>query len=68
MMTEAHFKQMMKDGWFPFVELLGWKYEALGEAYRDRFDFESKVGEVVGIFGRATLERTAGTGPFSGTK
>lgn len=58
--TGTQFEEMTKDGWFPFIELLGWQYKALSEAYRDRFDFENRIEAVVGSFSRVTIERITG--------
>ena len=58
--TGTYFEEMTKDGWFPFIELLGWQYKALSEAYQDRFDFDNRIEAVVGSFNRVAIERITG--------
>jgi len=58
--TKTQFEEMVKDGWFPFVQLISWQYKALAEAYRERFDFENTVEKVVGSFDRVTVEKITG--------
>src|SRR3989338_6993782 len=41
--SETQFVEMMKDGWFPFVEILAGVYKKLSEAYQSKFDFENKI-------------------------
>lgn len=55
--TRTQFEEMLKDGWFPFVQLLGWHYKALSEAYKDKFDFDNRIEKVVGSFDREAIEK-----------
>ena len=44
--SETHFKEMVDDGWFPFVEILGADYERLTASYengRSASDHEVKI-------------------------
>jgi predicted DNA-binding transcriptional regulator len=50
----AQFKEMVDDGWFPFVELIGGDYEELSKAYEDKVDFENRIEN---IFRRFDSER-----------
>lgn len=53
----THFEQMKKDGWFPFTELIGGDYEALSEAYQDRFDLENRIERTIRSFDQARVNR-----------
>jgi len=55
--SKPQFEEMMKDGWFPFVELLGGEYRILIDAYSDRFDFDNRIQKVLGGFDRLRIER-----------
>jgi hypothetical protein len=48
--SEAQFGEMLKDGWFPFVEIIAGEYKALSEAYTDRLDFENRKKAIVDGF------------------
>ena len=48
--SEAQFDEMMKDGWFPFVEILAGEYKKLSEAYQNKFDFENKIKTIIDSF------------------
>ena len=55
--SEAQFDEMMKDGWFPFVEILAGEYKKLSEAYQNKFDFENKVKTIVDSFGEERIKK-----------
>ena len=44
------FEEMVKDGWFPFIELIGGDYEEISKAYENKFDFENNIERVVSHF------------------
>ncbi|HLX13044.1 MAG TPA: hypothetical protein VKS81_09545 [Bacteroidota bacterium] len=46
---EVNFNEIMKDGWFPFIEILD-EFRDLIEAYKDRFDFDKKISRFVDKF------------------
>lgn len=48
--SDTQFEEMMKDGWFPFVEILAGEYKTLSEAYQDKFDFQNKIKTLVDSF------------------
>jgi hypothetical protein len=52
--SDTQFEEMMKDGWFPFNEILSGEYKILSEAYQSRFDFDNKIKSIVDSF---TFER-----------
>jgi len=55
--SEAQFEEMMKDGWFPFVEILAGEYKKLSEAYLNKFDFENKVKTIVDSFNEERIKK-----------
>src|SRR5262245_59132927 len=48
--SEGQFAEMMKDGWFPFIEIIAGEHRALSDAYVDKFDFENRKKAVVNRF------------------
>lgn len=55
--NQTKFEEMIKDGWFPFIEIIGDEYKALAKAYENRFDFENRIEKLVGSFDRARIEK-----------
>lgn len=55
--NEKQFEQMIKDGWFPFIEIIGSEYWPLSEAYANRFHFEEKIDDIVANFNKTRIER-----------
>lgn len=55
--SKAQFDEMMKDGWFPFIEIVGDDYKALSKAYKNKFDFENRVKKVVDNFNKPRVEK-----------
>jgi len=55
--TKSHYEEMLKDGWFPFVSLLGSESRSLIELYKNKFDFNSKIDRFVDTFDKARLDR-----------
>ena len=51
------FEEMIKDGWFPFIEIIGSEYRSLSEAYQNKFHFEERIDEIVGSFDKARIEK-----------
>lgn len=54
--SAAQFDEMLKDGWFPFIEIVGREYRDIARAYADRFDFDNRIAKACGAF---TLDRLA---------
>ncbi|NLJ49824.1 MAG: hypothetical protein GX428_09630 [Candidatus Atribacteria bacterium] len=44
------FEEMFKDGWFPFIRLLGGDFRKLAEIYKNRFDFENSINKFIDSF------------------
>ena len=56
--SEPLFEEMMADGWFPFVEILGNEYKTLFETYQnDKFTYDNKVRILLESFGETRLKR-----------
>ncbi|NQW17051.1 MAG: hypothetical protein HQ478_06140 [Chloroflexi bacterium] len=52
--AKPQFEVMMRNGWFPFVQLLPDQYSSLNDAYLSEFQIEEKVASIVESF---TTER-----------
>ena len=57
MKNEAQFEEMIRDGWFPFIEIIGGEYRSLSEAYQNKFHFEERIDEIIGSFDKARIEK-----------
>lgn len=55
--TEPHYEEMVKDGWFPFIGLLGSEYRTLIEIYQNKFDFENRITNFINMFDTSRLAR-----------
>lgn len=55
--NEAQFEEMIRDGWFPFIEIIGGEYRSLSEAYQNKFHFEERIDEIVKSFNKARTEK-----------
>jgi len=55
--TGAQFEEMIKDGWFPFIEIVGGEYKSLSEAYENKFHLGERIDGIIGSFDRARIER-----------
>ena len=55
--TGTQFEEMIKDGWFPFIEIIGGEYKSLSEAYQNKFNFEDRIDKIVGSFDKARIEK-----------
>lgn len=54
--TESIFSELIQDGWFPFIQLLGGDYEKILEVYQNKFDFENRIMQVVNKYDKARIE------------
>ncbi len=57
--SQVQFEEMMKDGWFPFIEIIANEYKSLTEAYQNKFGFQNKIHEVVNNFNKVRIEKIA---------
>lgn len=56
--SEPLFSEIISDGWFPFVEILGGEYKRLFETYQnDKFTYESKVKMLLESFNETRLSK-----------
>lgn len=54
--SKPHFELLLKDGWFPFIEILASEFKDLSEAYKNLPDPRAKVQEIVGKFHKKRIE------------
>lgn len=54
--NEKTFAELIQNGWFPFVQLLGGDYEAIIEAYNSKFDFENRIKKVLDKYNGDTIK------------
>ena len=48
--NELLFEEMFKDGWFPFIRLLGGDFRKLAKIYENKFDFENSINNFIDSF------------------
>jgi len=53
--SEVLYKKILKDGWFPFLEIAS-EYKTLSEAYKNDFDIEGKTEAIVKSFDGARIK------------
>ena len=58
--SDAQFEEMIKDGWFPFVEILSEEYKKLSDIYLNKFDINNRVSSIVDAFTSERIKRIAG--------
>jgi hypothetical protein len=50
------FELLLKDGWFPFIEILSGEFKELSEAYKNLSEPQTKVQEIVAKFDEKRIE------------
>ena len=56
--SETHFGEMIKDGWFPFIEILGEEYKTLASTYQnEKFNYDGKVKILLDKFDESRVKR-----------
>lgn len=55
--SEIQFDEMIKDGWFPFIEILSGEYKTLTEMYQNKFDFENKIKFIIDGFDKTRIKQ-----------
>lgn len=58
--SESQLQGLIKDGWFPFVEIISGEYKALSEIYLDRFSFENRINMFLNGFTEARIKEITG--------
>lgn len=52
----SHFEEMIKDGWFPFIEILGSEYENLAAVYgNEKFAYDGSVRRILNSFNESRV-------------
>lgn len=54
---EALKAQLLKDGWFPFTEIIATEFPRLVNCYRNNFNIEGEVAQTVAAFDANRIER-----------
>lgn len=54
--SKPHFDRLLKDGWFPFIEILASEFRELSEAYKNLPDPNTRVQEIVAKFNKERIE------------
>lgn len=55
--SKPHFDTLLKDGWFPFIEILASEFKELSEAYKNLPDPQERILEIVANFNEQRIER-----------
>ena len=55
--SEPQFDLLLKDGWFPFIELIGMEFKELSNAYKHLPNPQAKVEELLSKFDKERIER-----------
>lgn len=51
------FDEMISDGWFPFIEIIGEDYKKISEFYQNKFDFNNKMKKLIDSFDQKRIEK-----------
>jgi len=51
------FDEMLSDGWFPFIEIIGGDYKKISEFYQNKFDFDNKMKKLIDSFDQNKIEK-----------
>ncbi len=54
--SKNQFEQLLEDGWFPFIELLGDEFKTISDVYQNPFDLENRIATIVNKFGATRLD------------
>ncbi|NOR78790.1 MAG: hypothetical protein GQ523_10355 [Methanophagales archaeon] len=55
--SETQFDEMVSDGWFPFIEIIGEDYKKICEFYQNKFDFDNKMKKLIDSFDQNRIEK-----------
>lgn len=55
--SEPQFDQLLKDGWFPFIELVGSEFRDVSDAYKLLRNPQTKIEELVSKFDKQRIDR-----------
>jgi len=55
--SKPQFDLLLKDGWFPFMEIIGAEFKEISDAYRNLPDPERKMQQVISKFDGKRIER-----------
>lgn len=55
--SATQFDEMVSDGWFPFVEIIGGDYQKICKFYQNKFDFDNNMKNLIDSFDQNRIER-----------
>ncbi len=55
--SEVQSEEMLRDGWFPFIEIIGGEYKTLCDAYKNKFSFADRINTVVDSFDKTRMDK-----------
>lgn len=55
--SKPKFDQLLKDGWFPFIEIIGPEFKQISDAYRNLPDPQPRIKQVISNIDKARIER-----------
>ncbi|MHB8104751.1 MAG: hypothetical protein ACYDG5_04345 [Dehalococcoidales bacterium] len=54
--NETIFEEMKRDGWFPFIDIVGNEYKQISEVYKNKFHFDDTIDKIIGYFNNERIE------------
>lgn len=55
--SATQFDEMIRDGWFPFIEIIGEDYKKICDFYQNQFDFDNKMKKLIDSFDQNRIEK-----------
>jgi len=55
--SKTKFNEMINDGWFPFIEIIGEDYKKIYKLYQNKFDFNNRMKKIIDSFDKNRIER-----------
>ncbi|MCK4795915.1 MAG: hypothetical protein KAT05_00965 [Spirochaetes bacterium] len=55
--SETQFNEIISDGWFPFIEIIGGDYKKLSEFYQNKFNFDNNMKKLIDSFDQKRIEK-----------
>ena len=55
--SEKQFDEMISDGWFPFIEIIGEDYKKIIEIYQSKLDFDKQINILIDSFDQNRIEK-----------
>ncbi len=55
--SDPHFVQLLKNGWFPFIEIIGSEFKAVSKAYELLSEPQTKISEIIDKFDKQRIHK-----------